>query len=618
MIGFTAPWALLGLIVAAVPLLLHLFARREPPTVVFPATRYLAETARARHRRLTLQHWLLLLVRTLLIAALALAAAGPTMPASGVATHAPAAMVVILDNSLSSAATVDGTPVLDRLRLAAKDVLRAARSEDALWLMGADGVPRRGSAADLEAMVDRMVPVPRRLDLGRALSLARDAIAGQSLPGVVAVMSDLQATAVAAATSDSGTRPVGLVVVRPEEQPVPNLGIAGLSPGRQPWSNEGGRVSVTTTEAGGATRSVALSVRFGQRAPRQQLVGAGATASVPSGAMPSGWWPVLAELESDELRLDDSRRSAVRIAPPARAVWSPEERFLAVAADVLLQNGRLARGTELTIGSLGSGASIVQPPADAAALGALNRALAARGVGWRYGDPVSGSAVTDSAAVLGRHAVLRRVALLPPGGSAGGSPGASSGDVLVTALGSPWLVRSGNVVLLGSRLEPGWTALPLSAEFVPFVDFLANRAVRGELLQIEAAPGDAVSLPAAATELVRDGVVRRTEGGAQFRPSELGLVFLLEARDTIGVLAVNPDPRESDLTRMSDGSLRQLWPGARIVPPREAGAAAFAFGGRADLRGLMLLLAALFALADASLAGWGGIRARGQRSAGHA
>ena len=84
MIGFAAPWALLGLVAAGIPVLLHLFAKREPPTVLFPATRYLAETARAHHRRLTLQHWLLLLIRTLLIMALVFAAAGPSWP-NGVA-----------------------------------------------------------------------------------------------------------------------------------------------------------------------------------------------------------------------------------------------------------------------------------------------------------------------------------------------------------------------------------------------------------------------------------------------------------------------------------------------------------------------------------------------------
>ncbi|MBL8985336.1 MAG: BatA domain-containing protein, partial [Gemmatimonadetes bacterium] len=37
--SFAAPWALAGLVLAAIPVILHLIARREPPTVVFPATR---------------------------------------------------------------------------------------------------------------------------------------------------------------------------------------------------------------------------------------------------------------------------------------------------------------------------------------------------------------------------------------------------------------------------------------------------------------------------------------------------------------------------------------------------------------------------------------------------
>ena len=37
MIGFLHPWALLGLLAAGIPVLLHLLARREPPTVVSTA-----------------------------------------------------------------------------------------------------------------------------------------------------------------------------------------------------------------------------------------------------------------------------------------------------------------------------------------------------------------------------------------------------------------------------------------------------------------------------------------------------------------------------------------------------------------------------------------------------
>ncbi|MGQ0703958.1 MAG: BatA domain-containing protein [Gemmatimonadales bacterium] len=599
MIGFTATWALVGLAAAAIPLLLHLFARREPPTVVFPATRYLAETARARHRRLTLQHWLLLLVRSLLIAALAFAAAGPTIPTASVATHLPTALVLILDNSLSSAATVNGTPVLDRLRRAAHAVLGAARAEDALWLITADGIPRRGGVAELAALLDRVVSDPRRLDLGEAITLARETMSGQPLPSTAVVLSDLQATAFAEGGSarDTAASRTTMVVIRPQEDPVFNLGVARLDVGRQPWGPEGGRVTLVI--AGDERRSAAVAVRFGERPPRQQLARGGATISIPSGTVASGWWAVRADLEPDELRLDDARVSAVRIAPPARATWRSEERFLGVAGEVLVQNGRLVRGSDLTIGSLGPGPSIVQPPADPAVIGALNRALAARGVGWRYGDPVPGATITDSGSVLGTHRVARRYALIPLSGS-----GASSPEVLITAGGSPWLVRSGEVLLLGSRLEPDWTELPLAAPFVPFVDLLANRAVRGELALLETAPGDPVTLPSAVTAVARDGGVRAAQGGELFRWAELGIHYLLAGRDTVGTVAVNPDPRESDLTRIDDGALRRLLPGVRLVRPEQAGAAAFAAGGRADLRGPVLVIAALLALADAGLAGW--------------
>ena len=599
MIGFTAPWVLLGLLAAGIPVLLHLFARREPPTVMFPATRYLAETARAHHRRLTLQHWLLLLIRTLLIAAIVLAAAGPTLPGGPAATHAPSAVTVVLDNSLSSATTVAGTPVIQRLKEAALAILDAARPGDALWLLTADGPPRRGSAAELTAIVDRLDALPARLDLGAAIGIAREAMAAEPLPASVVVVSDLQASALAQAAGRGA-----VVVLRPEGEPVANLGMAALLTGRQPWGPDGGSVAIHASGTPG--RRAAVSLRIGSRPPRRQLASANEAILLGSGPLTAGWWPVRAELEPDELRLDDLRETAIRVAEASRAAWRGEDRFLATAAEVLLSNGRLMRGGALSIGSLGQGASIVQPPADPAEHGALNRALAARGAGWRFGELAPGSTVTDSGPVIGRHAVARRYTLVAAGSS--GAGGGSPRGVLATAGGLPWVVRSDNLILLGSRLEPEWTALPLSAEFVPFVDFLANRAIRGELAILDTPPGDPVALPDAATSVIREGQVRPVEGGGSFRSRETGLHFILAGRDTIGAVAVNPDPRESALTRSGDGEIRRLWPGARVGSLERAASVAFAAGGRADLRGFFLVLAALLALADAALAGLGARR----------
>src|SRR5215208_90061 len=112
MISFLHPWVLAGLAAAAIPILLHLLARREPPTVVFPAVRYLVSTTREHQRRLKLQNWLLLFLRTLLVALLVVAAAAPTAPLRGVAGHAPSALVLIVDNSPSSGSMAGGSPQL--------------------------------------------------------------------------------------------------------------------------------------------------------------------------------------------------------------------------------------------------------------------------------------------------------------------------------------------------------------------------------------------------------------------------------------------------------------------------------------------------------------------------
>ena len=199
MIGFLHPWVLAGLVAAAIPILLHLLARREPPTVVFPAVRYLVTTTREHQRRLKLQNLLLLLLRTLLVATLVMAAAGPTVPLTGVPGHAPSALVLIIDNSPSSGAVVGGTPQLGQLAAAARRVLARATPEDALWLLTADGIPRRGDRASLGELLNGITVSPRRMELGAAITLAGDVLASEPRPGEIVLLTDLQASALSPA-----------------------------------------------------------------------------------------------------------------------------------------------------------------------------------------------------------------------------------------------------------------------------------------------------------------------------------------------------------------------------------------------------------------------------------
>ena len=285
---------------------------------------------------------------------------------------------------------------------------------------------------------------------------------------------------------------------------------------------------------------------------------------------PSGWWNADAELDPDELRLDDRRVGVVRVAPVARVDWDSASRFVAAACEVLEANRRIARGQRGDARpARRRGSSIVQPPEDPAALGALNRALAAprRRLALRRAA-ASSPRTTDSGALVGRVRVLRRYQLET------GESGRTG--VLATVDGAPWLVRSGDVVLLGSRLDPAWTDLPVSAGFMPFMDALVNRLARGEvsLGRRRARRPGAAARPrlrgAAGRARLAGGGRRRVPAGASPAPTTCS-----PARDTVGAITANIDPRESLLAPATDAQVRRLWKGARVVSLADAGDAAF-------------------------------------------
>ncbi len=588
MIAFTAPWALIGLLAAALPVLLHLVQRREPPEVAFPAVRYLEDATRDHRRRLKLRNLLLLIVRTLLVIVLVLAAAGLTVARSGIGDHQPSALVLVIDNSASSAAVRDGEMTLTGLVTAAGGVLARATAADRLWLVTADGLARSGTRGDLAARLAALVPEPVRLDLGAAVAQGRDLLHGSGRRGEVVVVTDLQRSAV------TETRGEGAVlVIRPASPPSGNRRVASIETGTQPWGADGGRVGITVT--GPDTSPMPVTIAIGARMLREILVAPGAAVSQRVPPIAPGWSVVRVTLSPDEFRLDDTARAVIRVAPPVPVRWSADDHWVDAALDVLAAEGRVRNGDGVRVGGLGSGASIVMPPADPALTGALNRALAARGAAWQYGSPVLQDARTDSTSVLpSREGVSRRVALEPMG---------AESQVLVRVDGAPWLVRTGDVLMLGSRMEPDWTGLPLAAAFVPFVDALVTRASREAPVILSVAAGDPVVLPDHVTGVHREGVTTRVEGGARWRPIEAGIHYLVSGADTIGAVVTHVDPRESELARATDRDVRSLWRGALVEDLDRGPRIAFTAGGRGDLRTWLLIAAVLLALTESALAG---------------
>jgi hypothetical protein len=562
-VSFLHPLALLGLAAAVIPTLLHLLQRRTPPELEFPPLRYLSEAERQSARRLKLRHLLLLLLRTALIVAVVLAAARPLVPvgAGGGGAHEPTALVVILDNSPSSGAVVDGRRVLDRLRVAARASIARTTAADRVWLMLADGVIRAGGRDALLASADSAVPDWPRLDLVEAVERAGRLVHAEPLPErEVHVLSDLQRTALAAGRADV-PRGVRVLALTPPGggRPAANRGIASARVA------EGAVVVALAGSDGGEPAPV--TVRIGARDAGRALAapGGGAAVSVAVPLRRPGWWVGEVLLEPDELRADDRRLFVWRVAAPARVATGPAAGpFIAAALRVLRDARRVGEGRDVIVADApggGGGRWVVQPPADPALLGQVNRALTARGVPWRWGSVgTPGPLVAPDLEQIAGVQVTRRYRL------------EGTGEVLARVNGEPWLVRAGDVVLLGSRLDTAWTALPAAPGFVPFVDALVNRVVAGE-----AEVGTAEGAP-------------RVE-------------FRVRGADTVGATVFGPDPRESDLTLATAELVAGAFgAGALALDDTRFAAERFAGTRRADASGVLLALALLLAAAELGVA----------------
>ncbi len=597
MIGFLQPLWLLALSAAAIPALLHLRQRHDPPTVLFPAVRYIQETKREHNRRLKLRNLLLLILRTLIIVLIVMAAARPVATVSVGGVHAPTSLAVVVDNSLSSGAVIGGRRLSDQLVERARETIGRVAESDHLWLVLADGVPRRVSREDAARVLDSVVPQPLRLDLGESVRSAATALAGDVLPShEVVVFSDRQASALS-----PGARPEARVLFWEAPATTENRGIDSAWAEPAVWRPAG---TVIVAVGGTGSSAGAVQLRLDDREVARSVASPGQRVALRPHLVQRGWFRGLVQMDPDELRTDDEWHLAVRVADPAAARANVGAgRFVREAMSVLQGSGRIGAGDVVVLDDrLMAGRGVLFPPADPALLGAANRALAARGFPWQFGEPVSGEWQLEGAlGAAAGQAVTRRHVLR--------SSGSGTGQVVSTVGGQPWMVRGRDLVVIASRLEPDWTALPVSAAFVPFLDLVVNELATSGAVVVAAQPGLPVELPPnASTVLTAGGPARATSEGRMVAPLKPGVYFIASAAgDTVGALEVNHDARESRLVPADRRVLRATFgPDVELLDDNGIARELFRGNRRADLSGMLIAAAVLAALLELFMATAGG------------
>ncbi|MEO5989385.1 MAG: BatA domain-containing protein [Candidatus Eisenbacteria bacterium] len=213
--NFLNPLFLFGLAAAAIPILIHLFTRRRPREVRFSTLEFLAEVNQSEIRRLKLKQWLLLLLRTLAVAAIALAMSRPALPGgAGRRDEASTTLVALVDVSGSMGAlAADAKPLTATARRVVESLLATMGPADEMLLIPYDRTPRPLSerpladAGRLRSAALALAPSASTTDHIAALTLAARALGeSRSLNREMFWVSDFQRAGFAVSGDASPSR----------------------------------------------------------------------------------------------------------------------------------------------------------------------------------------------------------------------------------------------------------------------------------------------------------------------------------------------------------------------------------------------------------------------------
>jgi hypothetical protein len=135
-VQFLHPYFLWALLALAIPVIIHLFSFRRFKTVYFSNVKFLKEVKEETASRSKLKHLLVLASRLLALAFLVFAFAQPFIPAKKAPLSSGKKFVSIyIDNSFSMNAVSNGQSLLDKAKLAAKEIVKNYSADDRFQLL---------------------------------------------------------------------------------------------------------------------------------------------------------------------------------------------------------------------------------------------------------------------------------------------------------------------------------------------------------------------------------------------------------------------------------------------------------------------------------------------------
>lgn len=360
--NFLNPLALIGLVAAGIPVLLHLLNLRKLRTVDFGTLRFLQELQQSRVRRIKIQQILLLILRTLLVVFAVLAFSRPTISSNLplLSTSERTSVVLLVDNSASMEAADQRGRRFQQSIDAALAVIDGLQPGDEVCVMpmcGGDAGLQIGftrtldqARADLQAMTTVEATAYLAPSLGRIDALLVEAAHAHR---EVYVFSDAQKSLAQRASMDSSTMlqrasqlylvhvGKGLSGVEPNYS-IDSIAVhtAIVQPDRplevEAWIRNGSDRDAT---------AVVVTMSFNGVGVAQRTVDipAGTTRSVVLTAPPQkrGTIAVAAEIDNDAIDGDNARYTSVFVPPVGRFAVvgsTPAAEYVATAVAVAMND----------------------------------------------------------------------------------------------------------------------------------------------------------------------------------------------------------------------------------------------------------------------------------------
>lgn len=286
---FESPMMLLGMLAAAIPIIIHLINRRRAKLVPFAAIEFLLASDKRLARRLKIKQLLVLALRVGLLLAIPFALAKPYVPPDeleALSAAAPGSVVLVVDDSWSMQVRDGEGTRLDQALDRARQIV-ASGGPETNFAVVASGRPARVLTPELtydkttvERALSRIVPAPRAADMAEALREAERVLAKSEQPSRrVHLIGDQAAHAWAGVT-----QPWALARVPPHEivtvgspEPPRNLAITNVQVRRAASGQRQLEVVVSVSNDGASGVETQVELEAGGRVFGGRVdVGAGA------------------------------------------------------------------------------------------------------------------------------------------------------------------------------------------------------------------------------------------------------------------------------------------------------------------------------------------------------